>query len=135
MNSKQLSRNANDFKNASSQPQQIKISIKIPWKDIPKNVQKIILYGDKENIINKLIKNGEYDKVRIYYSENLENYSAWEGVKNSQAEFNLDTVERTSYWVYYRTGTFKGKVFNYNNPSDSVIIENGSFNFEAYKLY
>jgi hypothetical protein len=85
--------------------------------------------------INKLIKNGEYDKARIYYSENLENYTAWEGVKNSQAEFNLDTVERTSNWVYYKTGTFKGKVFNVKNPSDSVIIENGSFNFESFKFY
>jgi hypothetical protein len=85
--------------------------------------------------INKLIKNGEYDKVRIYYSENLENYAAWEGVKNSQAEFNLDTIIKTSSaWVYYKTGTFKGKVFNHTNLKDSVIIENGSFNFNFYKF-
>lgn len=85
--------------------------------------------------INKLIKNGEYDKVRIYYSEDLENYAAWEGVKNSAAEFNLDTIIKTSNaWVYYRTGTFKGKVFNLKNANDSVMIENGTFNFDPYKF-
>ncbi len=85
--------------------------------------------------INKLIKNGEYDKVRIYYSQDLENYAAWEGVKNSAAEFNLDTIVKTSNaWVYYRTGTFKGKVFNLKNANDSVMIENGSFNFDTYKF-
>lgn len=87
-----------------------------------------MIYGPSSGI-NKLDKQGEYDKVRIYYSEGEKNYSAWEGTKNSQAVFDLDSIERTSSaWIYYKSGRFNGLVFN-KERSDSALITNGEFKF------
>jgi len=49
---------------------QFKISIKSPWKNIPKEVQNLILYGDKENKINNLNKfEGIINFIDRKYSE------------------------------------------------------------------
>lgn len=86
-----------------------------------------MIYGPNDGL-NKLNRNSTYDKVRVYYSEGLENYAAWEGVKNSTAEFMLDSVKRTSSaYVPYKSGTFNAKVFN--KQKDSILITNGSYKF------
>lgn len=86
-----------------------------------------MIYSPNDGI-NKLNRASVYDKVRLYYSEDLNNYAAWEGVKNSKAEFNLDSVKRTSQaFIYYKTGKFNGVV--YNKQKDSLIITNGEFQF------
>ena len=49
---------------------QFKVSIKSPWNNIPKEVQKLILYGDKENKINYLNKfEGIINFIDRKYSE------------------------------------------------------------------
>ena len=71
--------------------------------------------------MNELKPNGEYDKVRVYYTTEQKHYVA--KINKGVAKVNLEYKPNT---LFLATGTFSSTVFN---DSDSLVITDGKIDF------
>lgn len=71
--------------------------------------------------LNELKPNGEYDKVRLYYTSEQKHYVA--KINDGVAKVNLAYKPNT---LMYASGTFSGTVFK---DTDSLVITDGTFDF------